>query len=81
MSETKFGPGQITTQTPMWAKWMFRITFILTTAVTGWVAATNIFPQETKYEITLALKLLIDPVVYGLSKMFGVQTKDDNELG
>ena len=81
MSETKFGPGQITTTTPMWAKLMFRITFILTTAVTGWVAATNIFPQETKYEITLALKLLIDPVVYGLSKMFGVQTKDDNELG
>lgn len=72
-----FSKKALTTETPSWAKWMFRITFIITTAFVGWVAATNVFDQETKYEITLALKLLVDPIVYGLSKLFGVEPKED----
>jgi hypothetical protein len=75
---TKFGPSQISNETPAWAKWMFRITFIVTTALIGWIAATNLFPQNTKYEITLLLKLLIDPIVYGISKMFGVDPKQED---
>lgn len=74
---TKFGITQVGNETPTWAKWMFRVTFIVTTALTAWIAATNLFPQETKYEITLFLKLLADPVVYGVSKLFGINLKED----
>jgi len=76
----KFGPGQIVNNTPGWAKWMFRITFTITTAATGYIAATNAIPQESKYEITLLLKLLIDPIVFGVSKMFGVDVKESEEI-
>jgi len=79
MADNKFGLDQLTNQTPKWAKWMFRVVFAVTTALTAWIAATNLFPQSTKYEITLALKLLIDPVVYALSKMFGVSVKDEEQ--
>ena len=79
MADAKFGPGQITKQTPLWAKWMFRITFGLTTAVVAWVAATKLFPLETKYEITIFLKLLVDPLIFMLSKMFGVSLKDEEQ--
>jgi hypothetical protein len=77
MTKTKFGLNQVNTETPMWAKWMFRITFIITTALTAWIAATNLFPQDTKYEITLFLKLMIDPVIFGVSKLFGINLKED----
>ena len=70
--DTKFGPGQITNKTPEWAKWMFRITFALTTSVVAWIAATHLMGTEAKYEITLALKLVIDPLMYSISKLFGV---------
>lgn len=62
----------IMNESPKWARWMFRVTFIVTTAITGYVAATNHFTDSQKYEITLVLKLLIDPIVFGISKMFGV---------
>lgn len=62
--------------TPQWAKVAFRITFIITTAAVGYIAATNAIPQETKYEVTLILKLLVDPIVFGISKMFGIEVKD-----
>lgn len=75
---TKFGVDQVKNETPLWAKWMFRITFIITTALIGWIAATNLFPQETKYEITIFLKLLVDPVVYMVSKLFGIDLKQED---
>jgi hypothetical protein len=60
-------------KTPMWAKWAFRITFILTTGISAWVAATNLVDEATKYEVTILLKLVIDPLVYGASKFFGLK--------
>lgn len=78
MAETKFGVSQIKVETPGWATWMFRITFLLTTVLCAWIAATNIFPQGTKYEVTIFLKLVIDPFIWGLSKMFGISLKDDD---
>ncbi|MBA2648071.1 MAG: hypothetical protein H0U75_00470 [Legionella sp.] len=76
---TKIGISQLTQKTPTWAKWMFRITFILTTALTAYIASTNLLSQNTKYEITLILKLVIDPIVYGVSKLFGVDVKQEAE--
>lgn len=74
MTKTKFGtPSAIASKTPDWAKWMFRIVFGLTTGATAYIASTNLLTTEAKYEITLLLKLVIDPAVFTLSKMFGVK--------
>lgn len=73
---TSFGIDQLSNETPKWAKWMFGITFLVTTSLATWIAATNIFPQTTKYELTIFLKVLIDPIIYGISHMFGIEKED-----
>lgn len=70
--KTKFGLNQINKTTPTWALWMFRITFLLTKIVVGYIAATNLLLPDAKYEVTLFLTLVVDPLAFGLSKMFGV---------
>lgn len=70
-----FTAKALNTPTPTWAKNMFRITFVLTSALTIFLAGTNLFTEEIKYELMLALKSL-DAVVYGLSKMFGVEREE-----
>lgn len=72
-----FSKKALVSDTPVWAKWMFRITFMITTCLVGWLAATKMFDPHTSYEITLFLKLVVDPIIYGLSKMFGVEVKDE----
>lgn len=67
-----FTAKALETPTPTWAKNMFRITFVLTGAVTIFIAGTNIFDESIKYELMLGIKSL-DAVVWGLSKMFGVE--------
>jgi len=62
--------------TPTWAKNMFRITFIVTSAATVFIAGTNLVPENIKYELMLALKSL-DAIIYGLSKMFGVEREQN----
>lgn len=73
MKTTKFGLSQIGNKTPLWAKWIFSIIFLLTTITISWLAATNVVGESQKYEITLFLKVVIDPLAYGLSKMFGIE--------
>lgn len=69
--------GAINAPNPKWADWMFRIGFLLTTVLTGYLAATNLLTVEVKYEWTVLLKVVVDPLLWGLSKMWGV--KVDNE--
>lgn len=76
-NKSQFGFSQIQQTTPMWALWMFRITFLVTKIVVGYIAATNLLSPESKYEVTLFLTLLIDPLAFGLSKMFGVSIGED----
>lgn len=71
-----FTKRAILNRTPNWAKNMFRITFILTSAITIFIAGTNLFSEEIKYECMLGLKAL-DAIIYGLSKMFGVEIKEE----
>lgn len=73
----QFGFNQIKQNTPTWALWMFRITFLLTKIIVGYIAATNLLSPESKYEVTLFLTLLIDPLAFGLSKMFGVTVEEE----
>ncbi len=76
---TKFGIGQIGNVTPAWAKYGFRIYFFVSKAVVGWMAATSIIDKETLGEVTLFITLLSDPIVYGVSKMFGVQPEESEK--
>jgi len=71
MKNLKFGTDGILLETPVWAKWVFRITTILTTAVAFVVAGDPSIPDMIKVRILLYLKGL-DIIVLGLSKMFGI---------
>lgn len=64
--------------TPEWSKWMFRIVYLLTKVLIGYIAATNLFTPSQKYEVTIFLTLVIDPFFFGLSKMFGVKIEDND---
>lgn len=70
-----FSQKALNTATPTWAKNVFRVTMLLTTAIAAWVAASEMVEQTWKMEIILILKCL-DPVIWGLSKMFGVEPPD-----
>lgn len=72
-SKISFGFDQIENQTPPIAIWIFRSYFILSKAFLGWAAAVGIFSPEHLKVITLTITLLLDPVVLGFSKLFGVE--------
>jgi len=71
VSETKVQFGALSAPTPLWATWVFRITFIVTTAMTFWIGSTGLLSNPAKIEIITALKSL-DMVVLGLSKLLGI---------
>lgn len=66
-----FSAKALTSATPMWARNMFRITFAVTSALSIFMAATNLIAENYKFEVLLGLKSL-DALIYALSKMFGV---------
>lgn len=63
-------------RTPLWAKNMFRITFIVTSAIMIFIAGTQLFDESLKFELVLGLKS-IDALALGFSKLFGV-TEEEN---
>ena len=67
----EFGIEQIKTQTPVWAKWVFRVVFLLTTIATFLIAADPAIADVLKVRIGVYLKGL-DMLVFGLSKMVGI---------
>lgn len=67
-----FGLNQVNSTTPSWAKWFFRIVFLFNKIIVAYIAATNLISPEAKYEITLFLSLVVDPLAFGFSKMFGI---------
>jgi len=68
-----------TKPTPMWATWVFRIVFLLTTAGAIWVAATGLIPQNSKVEIMLAMKVL-DVIIWGIGKGIGVDKSEFEQI-
>jgi hypothetical protein len=71
-----FTKKALQSDTPLWAKNIFRVTFIITTAFSLFLAGTGLFTEEVKYELILALKA-IDALLYGVSKMFGVEIREE----
>lgn len=66
----------IDNRTPTWAKNMFRITLLLTSVATFIIASDASISAETAVRIGVYLKAA-DLFVYGLSKMFGVEIKQE----
>jgi len=62
--------------TPMWATWTFRVVFLLTTAATMIIVSDPGIPDNMKVRIGAYLKGL-DFVVWGLSRMIGVDINED----
>lgn len=75
MENTKFGLGQFENKTPLWAKNAFRITLLLTFVATFIVATDQEIPRELAVRIGVYLKAL-DLLVFGISKMFGVEVEE-----
>lgn len=76
MEKFNFGFEALTQETPLWAKWLFRVTFIVTTVGAFWIAGTGLLEQSSKVEAMLLLKV-IDGFIFGLSKLFGVKITND----
>ena len=59
---------------PMWTKWLFRITAVITTVLAFYVAGTSLIAENWKVEVMLGLKAL-DMLTLGLSKALGLIEK------
>lgn len=68
-----FGLNQAGNPTPLWARWIFRVFAILTTAAVFIIASDPAIPDALKVRIGVYLKGA-DMVVLGLANMFGVNT-------
>lgn len=76
-SKTGFGFDQLTNDTPIFAQWIFRGYFIISKSVLGWLggmaaAGAIDIPVKTMLLVSLTISLLLDPVMLGFSKLFGV---------
>lgn len=60
-----------TKPTPMWATWIFRVIFLLTSATLVIIAADNTISDELKFKIALYLKAG-DVVIWGIARGLGV---------
>ncbi len=70
-----FTAKAIVSETPQWAKWTFRIVFAITGVATFIIAGDPSLPDDVKVRIGVYLKG-VDMLIFGLSKMFGVEVKD-----
>ena len=78
MEKTKFGFGQLTSKTPSWASWLFRIVFILTTVAAFIISGDPQINDMIKVRVLLYLKG-VDMLIYGFSKLFGVEVQNDKD--
>ena len=67
--------GALAGETPMWAKMVFRIVAVLTTVALFIVAGDPGIHDDIKVRIAVYLKGL-DMAVLGVSKLFGITTKE-----
>lgn len=76
-SKTKFGFNQLSNETPEWANWIFRGYFIISKAAVGYIAGLTALKELNMSLLTLTvtlltINLLLDPIMYGFSKLFGI---------
>ncbi|EHQ30010.1 hypothetical protein [Mucilaginibacter paludis] len=71
-TKTSFGFDQFNKVTPEAARNFFDMYFIISKAVVGWLAAVHILSTRSEFVVTVTITLLLDVIVKGLTKMFGV---------
>lgn len=78
-SKTKFGFGQLTAETPLFAQWIFRGWLILAPAIsgllTGLAATQGVHISPTTIAVVLLVMQFLNLIIYGVSKLFGVVTE------
>ena len=72
--QVRFGIGSLNRPTPNWAKVAFGVALLLTTGMAGWATGTTTLTEAQKVEWVMILKL-IDPFLFGLSKLFGLEPR------
>ena len=77
---SNFGLDQINQPTPLWAKNMFRIVFVITTVASFWAASSTLISPIYKAELMLGFKSL-DMIIFGFSKLFGIELPKDENNG
>lgn len=65
----------INSPTPLWATWVFRIFYGISTAVGVWLAATNVLSSQAKFEILLGFTAL-DRLAWTVARGLGVKKED-----
>lgn len=76
-SETKTAFGAVNSPSPMWAKWIFRGTLVLTSVAVFVLASDPGISDAFKVRATVYLKA-IDLLVFGFSKLFGIVPAEEN---
>jgi hypothetical protein len=71
--KVKFGLNQVNNKTPEFANWIFRGYFVISKALIGWLAAIKWLDTSQIYNVTITITLLIDPIMLGFSKLFGIE--------
>lgn len=74
VEETKAVFGALSAPTPQWVKVTISVTTRVTAAAAIFLAATNLLPESSKFEILLGIKAL-DFFVVELGKMVGLVEK------
>jgi len=75
MNKTKFGFGQILSETPKWATWIFRVVLYAAGATVIIVGSLHSIPAPVKVDI-LTTCSEVTLAVHGLTRMFGLQVQD-----
>lgn len=80
MAEQKFGPQFIGTETPQWAKWLFRIFFYCTSTIGIALGIFTSIPTEMKLHIYEGITFA-NMAMHGFTKMFGIKVDDADYYG
>ena len=77
MTKVEFATKEaLQSRTPQGAKNAFRITFVITSAITIFLVGTQVIDEHVKFELMLGIKS-IDALVLGVSKLFGVTEENE----
>lgn len=80
--QVNFGFDQLGCKTPDWANWIFRSYFIFSKAAVGYVsglaAVKGLNISTTELAVIMLTMSFLDLLMYGFSKMFGIQPPTDS---
>lgn len=76
-TQTIFGPGQLTKQTPSWANWLFGIVYALCTVGIQVIGGDAAISDAVKVRVINYMRGA-EASIFLFSRMFGVKVKDES---